>query len=131
MVRERVTSESSGEVQSLVELAAESLELRLREEPRSGPCKDRDPVDEGHVVRLPDESDHVPEGGLRDDLLQAVIQEDPALLLAEERQNRLQPGGIELLRIDGLAPQRAHVDDLDALQAELEAKPVRGRGSET
>src|SRR5205807_2899964 len=50
-------------IEELVELRVEPLQVDVREATGPDPADDRDAVDEGHVVRLPEESDHIRERG--------------------------------------------------------------------
>src|SRR6266545_3843784 len=110
-------------------LGAVPLENRVREDARRDAPDHRHAVHERHVVRLPEESDDVAHRRFRDNPIQAVVQDHAALALPREREDRLEPGGIELPRIDRIRRLRRDLEELDVL-AELEPEPVRGRGRE-
>src|SRR5437660_283446 len=101
-----------------VELRVESFQIDVREATGPDPANDRDAMDEGHVVRLPEESNHIREGGLGDDLIEAVVEDDATLPFAGHRQDGAERG-IEVPRMDGTGDPAGDLDDWGLLDAEL------------
>src|SRR5205823_6623304 len=93
-------------IEEFVELRVEPLEVDVREATGTDPADDRDAMDEGHVVRLPEESNHVRERSLRDDLIESVVEDYAALPFAGHRQDRAERG-IEVLRMDRAGDPRS------------------------
>src|SRR5206468_7262283 len=105
-------------IEEFVELRVEPLEVDVREATGPDPANDRDAMDEGHVVRLPEESNHIREGGLGDDLIEAVVEDDATLPFAGHRQDGAERG-IEVPRMDGTGDPAGDLDDWGLLDAEL------------
>src|SRR6267143_982872 len=68
---------------------------------------------------------------LRDHLIQGVVENRSALAFTGERQDCLQPGGIEILGIDGPLRARGHLYDGHALDIEFEPQTIRRRHGHT
>src|SRR5438094_10380426 len=116
-----------GHFEELVALGVEPLEVDVREATWPDPADDRHAMDEGHVVRLPEESTHVRERSLRDDLIESVVEDYAALPFAGHRQDRAERG-IEVLRMDRAGDPTGDLDDRRLLDAELQAQAFGGRG---
>src|SRR5439155_114371 len=113
-------SELRGPVEVLVALGIGPLASLVGQDSGRDACDHREPVDEGHVVRLAQEPDHVAEGRLGDDLVQSVVQDQAALSFARDLQNRPQPDGIEVLRVNRVGAPARHLHDGNVLHAELQ-----------
>src|SRR5881392_552874 len=114
-------------IEEFVELRVEPLEVNVREATGTDAADDRDAMDEGHVVRLPEESNHVRERSLRDDLIESVVEDYAALPFAGHRQDRAERG-IEVPRMDRAGDPAGDLDDRRLLDAELQAHAFGGRG---
>src|SRR5207245_569816 len=93
-------SELRRKIEVLVKFRVQSRDFLLREHSRRDARDHRDPVYEGHVVRLAEEADHIGQRGLRDDLVEAVVQDHAALPFAGDLEDGPQADRVEVFGVD-------------------------------